>query len=78
MLNTITKALSMAITKRKKHNKAQVKAIKGPFGPHFGKLVTQKRNRHIQWLSEADYNSIQAIETGLKNDPSMTESNNAK
>lgn len=68
----------MAITTLKKHDKAQVKAIQGPFGPHYGKLVTKKRNRHIQWLSEADYNAIKAIETGLKNDPSVCRTNNAK
>ena len=68
----------MAITRLKKHDNSQVKAIKGPFGIHYGKLVTSQNNKHIQWLNQADYNSIQALTTGLKNDPSVTETNNAK
>ena len=64
----------MAITRLKKHDRCPVKAIQGPFGNHFGKLMCSRHNKHIQWLSEADYRQI----TGLKNDPSVTESNNAK
>jgi len=65
----------MAITKLKKHDKCEVKAIKGPFGIHYGRLICARHHKHIQWLSEADY---KALSTGLKNDPSATKSNNAK
>ena len=46
----------MAITRKTKHNHAQVKAIKGPFGIHYAMLKTTGSNgKFIQWLSEADF-----------------------
>ena len=45
----------MAITKLKSHDKCPVKAIKGPFGPHFGRLICNKHHKHIQFLSETDF-----------------------
>jgi len=68
----------MAITKITKHDNSQVKAIQGPFGIHYGKLVTSQKNRHIQWLNQADYEAVKALTTGLKNDPSVIQTNNAK
>lgn len=56
----------MAITKAKRHNNSAVKAIKGPFGIHYAKLVTKRKGKFIQWLSQADYNSIKAITNGIK------------
>ena len=48
----------MAITKAKKHNNSAVKAIRGPFGIHYAKLVTKRKGKFIQWLSQADYKAI--------------------
>lgn len=48
----------MAITQNKKHNHAQIKAIRGPFGIHYAKLVTKRKGKFIQWLSQADYKAI--------------------
>ena len=45
----------MAITQKTNHDKCPVKAILGPFGPHYGRLVCRKHRKHIQWLSEADF-----------------------
>lgn len=64
----------MAITRLNKHNNCEVEAHKGPFGHHYGKLVCKQHNVIVQWLSQADYNTI----TGLKNDPSVSKANNAK
>ena len=58
----------------KRHKNCPVKAIPGPFGPHSGKLICSKHAKHIQWLSKADLRLL----TGLKDDPSVTQSNNAK
>ena len=55
----------MAITTNTHHNNCSVKAIKGPFGIHYGKLICINHNKQIQWLNQADYETI----TGLKNDP---------
>jgi hypothetical protein len=48
----------MAITQNKKHDKCPVKAIKGPFGIHFGKLICKRHHKHIQWLSQADFKAL--------------------
>jgi hypothetical protein len=56
----------MAITQNKKHNHAQIKAIRGPFGIHYAKLVTKRKGKFIQWLSEADYTFIKAQFNGIK------------
>lgn len=39
----------------KKHDCCPVKAVPGPFGPHFGRLVCSRHKKHIQWLSKADF-----------------------
>lgn len=48
----------MAITKNTHHDTCPVKAIKGPFGFHFGKLICKRHHKHIQWLSEADFKAL--------------------
>ena len=48
----------MAITTNTHHDKCPVKAILGPFGIHYGRLVCRKHKKHIQWLSEADFKTI--------------------
>jgi len=48
----------MAITKKTKHNNAQVKAVLGPFGIHYAKLITRRKGKFIQWLSQADYEAV--------------------
>jgi len=48
----------MAITELNKHNNCPVKAILGPFGNHYGRLVCRKHRKHIQWLSEADFEKV--------------------
>ena len=55
----------MAISKNTHHNNCTVKAIRGPFGIHYGKLICYNHNKLIQWLNQADYEAI----TGLKDDP---------
>lgn len=49
---------NIMITKNKHHNNCEVKAIKGPFGIHYGKLICNNHGKHIQWLNEADYKTI--------------------
>ena len=53
----------MAITTNTHHDKCEVKAIKGPFGNHYGRLSCKRHHKHIQWLSEADF---KAITNGIK------------
>ena len=48
----------MAISKNTHHNNCPVKAIRGPFGIHYGKLICSNHNKHIQWLTKADYETI--------------------
>ena len=48
----------MAITTKTKYNKARVKALKGPFGLHYAKLITKRKGKFIQWLSKADYEAV--------------------
>ena len=48
----------MAITKLKTHDKCPVKAVLGPFGNHYGRLVCKKHRKHIQWLNKADFVTI--------------------
>ena len=48
----------MAITTKTKYNKARVKALKGPFGIHYAKLITKRKGKFIQWLSKADYEAL--------------------
>ena len=62
------------ITKLTRHNHCEVEAILGPFGNHYAKLICKKHKAHIQWISEADYTKI----TGLRDDPSVSQYNNAK
>ena len=63
----------------RKHNSCPVDAfLCDKKGPHFAYLKCIKHNKQIQWLNEADYKAVKALTTGLKNDPSVTETNNAK
>lgn len=48
----------MAITPHNRHNLCRVKAIEGPFGIHYAKLVCQQHDVWIQWLSKQDYQEI--------------------
>ena len=48
----------MAITKNTKHNNCKQKAIKGPHGIHYARLICKKHKTHIQWLSKAEYETI--------------------
>ena len=48
----------MAITKNTKHNNCKQKAIKGPFGIHYAKLVCKKHKKWVDWLSKAQYEEI--------------------
>ena len=49
----------MAITKLNRHDNCEVQAIKGPFGPHYAKLICKTCNTGIQWLSRDDFFLIQ-------------------
>ena len=51
----------MAISKNTHHNNCTVKAIKGPFGIHYGKLICSDHNKHIQWLNEQDFEAVVGI-----------------
>lgn len=51
----------MAITINTHHNNCEVKAIKGPFGIHYGKLICSNHNKHIQWLNEQDFETVIGI-----------------
>lgn len=42
----------------KKHKNCPVKAVLGPFGPHYAKLVCAKHGKMIQWLNESQYQTI--------------------
>jgi len=57
------------ITANTHHNNCSVEAVLVHSGIHYGKLICKQHNKHIQWLNQADYESI----TGLKNDPPGTE-----
>lgn len=46
------------ITSNTHHNNCKVKAIRGPFGIHYGKLICSNHHKHIQWLNQADYEII--------------------
>ena len=48
----------MAITSLTKHNKCKQKAIIGPYGIHYAKLICKKHKAQIQWLSKAEYKTI--------------------
>lgn len=52
----------MAITRNTTYNNSAVKAILGPFGIHYAKLVTKRKGKFIQWLSQADYEAIIQID----------------
>jgi len=55
----------MAITSNTKHNKCPVKAIKGPFGIHYAKLICKKHKKWVDWLSQADYEAIIQLDPNL-------------
>lgn len=48
----------MTITRLTKHDKCKQKAIKGPYGIHYARLICKKHKTHIQWLSQAQYKTI--------------------
>ena len=50
--------MEMTITRLTKHNKCKQKAILGPHGIHYARLICKKHQTHIQWLSKAQYKAI--------------------
>ena len=69
----------MAISRHTKHNKCPVEAVLvvSESSPHYAALRCKTHNKHIQWLTQADYQAITTL-TGLSNDPSVTKHNNVK
>ena len=48
----------MAISRHTKHDKCPVVTVRCETGPHYAKLCCVKHNKHIQWLTQADYETI--------------------
>ena len=55
----------MALTKNTKHDNCKVKAILGPFGIHYAKLVCKNHKKVIQWLSQAEYKALIQLDPNL-------------
>jgi len=55
----------MTITKLKKHDECETTIRRTLFsGPHFAELRCLDCDKHIQWLSEDDYNVLRSNKQG--------------